>query len=263
TQWGPGEFNKRSLQLSQAELYIRPDLSNTDSISLMVHVKPTVDLDEKTVLYVGVLEQLVPKVSLGARQDMIKSGEDDFEFVVKKMLPSVLGTKTSTHPRATSSGILEVPPDSPPVAADTTYVFGPFIWVPEPSLFYSPNTNDLAIGVFLQNEDTKEIFQSEIVFNLNDPIVTVTGLENLLPEDVLTYPNPANEQLTVELPGEFDQPLQIRLVDQTGRATDGGTIPSGHTRKTIDTGNLAAGMYILQLEGTGANPIRKKVMIVH
>ena len=261
TQWGPGEFNKRSLQLAQAELFIRPDLSNTDRISFTVHVKPTVKLDNKTVLYAGVLEELVPKISLGARQDLIKSGEDTVEFVVKKMLPSVLGIKTSTHPRATA-GELTVPTALPP-SADTTYVFGPFTWVPEPSLFYAPNTDDLAIGVFLQNEDTKEIYQSEIVFNLDDPVVTVTSLEDLLPEDVLAYPNPANEQLTVELPARFDQPIRLRMVDQLGRALEAGNIPTGETKQTIDTSNLAAGMYLLQLEGIQGTPVRKKVIIVH
>ncbi|MFN4958844.1 MAG: T9SS type A sorting domain-containing protein [Cyclobacteriaceae bacterium] len=255
TQWGRGEFNKRSLQLAQANLVIRSanpnpnDFTTGGKVAFFIDVIPTSNLPANTILYTGILEESVPKASLLERQNLIKSNESVFEFVVKKMLPSVVGIKT---------GALVAGPPSAPIS----YPFGPFEWIPDMP-FYSPSTQDLAIGVFLQNEITKEIYQSEIQLNLNDPVVTVTSLEDLLPEDVLAYPNPANEQLTVELPARFDQPIRLRMVDQLGRTLDAGNIPTGETKQTIDTSNLAAGMYLLQLEGIQGTPVRKKVIIVH
>ncbi|MFO0488757.1 MAG: T9SS type A sorting domain-containing protein [Cyclobacteriaceae bacterium] len=255
SQWGRREFNKRSLQLAQANLVIRPanpgpnGFTTGGKVAFFIDVIPASNLPANTILYTGILEESVPKASLLERQNLVKSNESVFEYVVKKMLPSVVGLKT---------GALVAGPPSAPI----TYPFGPFEWIPDMP-FYGPTTDDLAIGVFLQNEDTKEIYQSEIVFDLDDPVVTVTSLEDLLPEDVLAYPNPANEQLTVELPARFDQPIRLRMVDQLGRALEAGNIPTGETKQTIDTSNLAAGMYLLQLEGIQGTPVRKKVIIVH
>jgi len=241
--------------LAQANLVIRPANPGPNGFTtggkeaFFIDVIPASNLPANTILYTGILEESVPKASLLERQNLVKSNESVFEYVVKKMLPSVVGLKT---------GALVAGPPSAPI----TYPFGPFEWIPDMP-FYGPTTDDLAIGAFLQNEDTKEIYQSEIVFDLDDPVVTVTSLEDLLPEDVLAYPNPANEQLTVELPARFDQPIRLRMVDQLGRALEAGNIPTGETKQTIDTSNLAAGMYLLQLEGIQGTPVRKKVIIVH
>ncbi|MBL7853831.1 MAG: T9SS type A sorting domain-containing protein [Cyclobacteriaceae bacterium] len=204
----------------------------------------TLPLAGVRVFTVVMEKQITDAALLGA------SGSSQFVYVAKDVLPS-------------PSGLL-IPSNLAP---------GGFIDLPEVTW----STRNLvtpgfgSIGIFVQRTEgnSKDVLQAvlyetgrPIGFTLPEPDL-VTSLEDLLPEDVLAYPNPANEQLTVELPAKFDQPIRLRMVDQLGRVLEAGNIPTGETKQTIDTSNLAAGMYLLQLEGIQGTPVRKKVIIVH
>ena len=267
-KWGTPEFNKRTLQLAQADIIVRPTTGPAvppiDStkfvekgrVSFFIDVKPTGDLDENTTLHVGILEKNVPLASLTNEQKgLVKSGEQSFEYVLKKFLPTVLGSKTSTHPNAVSGTLKQ----------NQTYTFGPFEWIPDQSLFYEPKLKDLTIAVFLQNDLTKEIYQSEIVDRLNDPIPDplVTGLESLVPEQVYVYPNPSDQEFTIELPVKLKSDAAVRLIDQVGRTHDAGNFAAGKNAKTVSTEGLASGVYIVEIRAEDGALIRKKVMVVH
>ncbi len=265
--WGVNTFNTRTLRLAQAALVIRPEtgppsnISSTGKIKFYVDVTPTVDLDSKTILHLGVVEQLVPLASLGTSAQDIKTGESSFEYVVKKLLPSASGTRTSSHPNAVG-GVLVAPlAPAPPI----TYTFGPFEWTPELNRFYAPSTGDLGVIAFLQREDgDKEVYQAEIVLSLDDPPSSlVTGVEPMNANDVKVYPNPANREVTVQLPGQVTKAAAVSLIDQTGRVTLQSTIPEGSDRKTLNVSDLSGGVYILTIDMGQGVLTRKKVMVLH
>jgi hypothetical protein len=225
----------------------------------MVDVSPTVDLDSKTILHVGLVEQLVPLASL-SDPSMVKTGETSFEYVVKKLLPSASGTRTST--KGDAQGVLKAPVfPNPPI----TYSFGPYEWDPILSNFHAPSTGDLGVIAFLQREDgDREVYQAEIVLSLDDPPSNlVTGVEPIMAEKVLVYPNPANHEMTVQMPGELAKPARLSLIDQTGRETLMGSIPEGADRQTLNVRDLSGGIYILTVDMGQGVLTRKKVMIVH
>lgn len=267
--WGSTTFNTRTLRLAQASIVIRPEspgppstITSSGKIRFVVDVTPTVNLDSKTILHLGIVEQVVPLTSLSSSaKDMVKTGETSFEYVVKKLLPSASGTRTSTHPQATA-GVLVAPlAPAPPV----TYTFGPFEWSPELNKFYSPKTGDLGVIAFLQREDgDKEVFQAEIVLSLDDPPSNlVTGVEPVSAQDIKVYPNPANHEMTVQLPGALAKPAFVNLIDQTGRTALQERIQDGADRKTLNVRDLSSGVYILTIDMGQGVLTRKKVMIVH
>ena len=270
SQWGSNTFSTRTLRLAQADIVIRPttagpigNISSSGKISFMVDITPTVNLDAKTILHVGIVEQLVPVGSL-SDPSVVVTGETSFEYVVKKLLPSASGTRTSTHPQATG-GILVVPPPSIPPVPTPTFSFGPFEWDPIVANFHMPNVGDLGVIAFLQREDgDKEVYQAEIVLGLDDPPSTlVTGVEPIRAEQIIVYPNPANHEMTIQMPGKLATGASVQMVDQTGRVTLQSSMSEGSETKTLNVSDLSSGVYILQIDMGSGVLARKKVIIVH
>ncbi len=114
----------------------------------------------------------------------MKTGETEFAYVVKTLLPTAAGTKFTAA-----------------LPALGTKQFGPFVWTPDVQKFYNPGTNDLAIVAFLQNEETKEVYQSAMIGNLADPDPSlVTAVEPVALGSAIVYPVPANDEFTISLP---------------------------------------------------------------
>jgi len=269
SDWGGNSFNTRTLHLAQADIVIRPTAGGANSqivaggkVSVMVDIIPTVTIDNKTILHVGIVEQLVPKNSLAtAQQALVLSKETQWEYVLKKLMPTASGTRTSTNKQANSAGALIAGTLTSPI----TYSFGPFEMTLDPSKFYAPGTGDLAVIAFLQKEDgDKEVYQAEIVKDLNDPATNVvTGLEPVNAEDVNIFPVPATDEMHVVMPGRLADTAPLEMIDQTGRTALQSAIPAGESRKTINVSDLAPGVYILQINVGNGNFTRKKVMVVH
>jgi hypothetical protein len=250
TDWGVTEYNKRTLMLAQASLTATASTTN-GKINVSVAVTPVERLNNKTVLYVAVMEQSITLDALGAKRNLVNTGEQNFQFIVKKMLPTVLGTKTSTHPNAVSGELLP----------NTSYTFN-LEWIPDMNLFYR-EPNDIAVAVFLQDEDTREVYQSLVIQNISDPPVNVvTGIEELSQETVETYPNPADQLLYVEIPFETPTTMPVDLIDQVGKRIQTKYIAPGTRRVALPVADLSAGVYIIQV-GSGTHSIRKKVVITH
>lgn len=248
SQWGQSLYDLRTLQLAQADIKILPTQETDGSISINVEVTSRVltGLQSNTILQVVVMEKTVPLSGLPAsKQAMVNSGESTFEYVVKKMLPSASGT-----------------PFGPALPDTQKRTFGPFVYRPEANKLY-PDVDDLVFAAFLQESTPPyEVYQVNDTSGFADPPV-VTGLEPLADELVLVYPNPANREFTVQLPGVLSKPAVVNLIDQTGRVSIRATIAEGTDRKTLNVSDLSGGMYILTVDMGQGVLTRKKVMIVH
>ncbi len=246
--WVPALYNLRSLQLAQAQIAITPVTNPNGSISISVDVTSAVltGIPSKTILHVAILEDSILLSSFSTTQQaMVKSGETTFDFTLKKMLPSAAGSAFG-----------------PVLPFGVKRSFGPFVWTPDPAKLYLPK-GDLAVAVFLQQEDApNEVYQVDIVKNLAEPPV-ITGLEPIPAEQIIVYPNPANHEMNVLLPGTLKQSAPLQLIDMTGRLSMDSTIPEGANSKVVNTRDLSPGVYILQINVGNGNFTRKKVMIVH
>ncbi|MEQ8302207.1 MAG: T9SS type A sorting domain-containing protein [Cyclobacteriaceae bacterium] len=242
--WGQEQYGIRTLQLAQAAIDLTASDSPDGSLEVNVSVTPKIDLGANTVLHVAILEKNVSSTSLGQRESLIQTGETEFEYVLKRMLPNALGTRFN-----------EVAP------AGQVRDFATFNWYPEKLKLYSPE-NDIVVIAFLQNEDTKEILQSEIIEDVNDPPL-VTGLDfESIADRIAIFPNPADGEVTVQLPTPAVNRIELQMVDQMGRVVNRSAIEVGEQEKEIYTRDMAAGIYLLQF-GSGNSNTFKKVMVVH
>ena len=100
-------------------------------------------------------------------------------------------------------------------------------------------------------------------FNVN--IELTTDLENNLKNLSLNlYPNPAKENVWLEIEGNYNQDLAISLFTIQGQKLGVKTIPGVESKKIVrwETDHLASGMYIFQIK-SNKHIVQKKVFISH
>jgi hypothetical protein len=165
------------------------------------------------------------------------SGNSEFVFVAKEMLPSPTG--------------LQIPDN---LNVGETYTSPKITWRLQ---------NGDAIAVMVQSIEgnDKNVFQSEIFIDPPMPDV-ITAIENLS-EHITIYPNPANESFEIELPFKAEHRLLVNLIDPVGRAAQQLYFEKGEQTKTVNTQHLAQGIYVVQIGSGKTGVVRKKVMVVH
>ncbi|MDW8330138.1 MAG: T9SS type A sorting domain-containing protein [Cyclobacteriaceae bacterium] len=226
--WSTNYRSLRGLSVSPVSLTITTlPRSSENALNFNVNLVtgPTGVTTGKPVLFVALIEKQ-------------KGGNQN---VVRRMLPNAAGT------------LLTVPLTSQTIT---------FQWIPDIPF----NAAELAIVAFVQDEVTKEVLQATALLNpqadhLPDPIITST--ENpFITSSVSLYPNPADDALHIIFSEPLRQPVAVTLTDLHGRNIMYTVMPAGKQTETINTGDLTAGMYILQVSG-GQHTLRKKVIIAH
>lgn len=232
SQWGANVYSQRTLKSAPATI----DTIYLEQVGndVKVHTEFTVleDLARNTILHIVLVEKVV------------SANGNTYRYVVRKMLPDAAGTKYRDSLKISSQ----------PVAFEQ-------LWTPDARFITDPN--QLAVVVFLQNEDTKEVYQARLRAEPNFIPALVTGVEPTFEEQVNIYPNPAHRELNIQLPRRTSTSLPITLTDNFGRAVYINTIGIGEQMKTISTSDFAAGIYILQITSDKGEIARKKVVVVN
>ncbi|MGI4740748.1 MAG: T9SS type A sorting domain-containing protein [Janthinobacterium lividum] len=76
------------------------------------------------------------------------------------------------------------------------------------------------------------------------------------------FPNPASGQVTLQLPASASGPAQVVLRDLSGRSVLTQALRSGTDTTISLPASLAAGVYLLQVQGSGFSG-RPQRLIVH
>jgi uncharacterized repeat protein (TIGR03803 family) len=90
----------------------------------------------------------------------------------------------------------------------------------------------------------------------------VTEEETTEINEIVIYPNPSNNEFSIQLPAPATEATPVKLTDQLGKEVSRFSFHIGEQNKTISTSDLLTGLYILQVETGGKNSY-KKVMVVH
>ncbi len=211
--------------------------ANTPSDKLNIEVRFTAreNLIRNSVLHIAVVEkEILDLNALGT------NGETSFKYVVKKLLPDATGTLFN-------SAILDGTSKTVSVS-----------WSPE-----AYRLDSLAIIAFVQNQDTKEIYQARILKKPTyiPPANLITGTEPSLADQITIYPNPAKDEVNIELPRSYAKSFPVKMVDAFGREVYNASFNIGEQKKTVKTSEFASGVYIIQIKSTTGEVVRKKVII--
>ncbi len=238
SQWGQTSFDLRSLILAEFEIDVT--VTSTDG-TINIEAIPTPQnnsvLNQELIIMAAVLEKEVLLNDLGVPS--VPSGETDFEFVLRKLLPNAAGVLLNTEGASST-----IPMD-----------LVSFSWTP--SNVVSPS--NLAVVVVVQDQNTKEVYQSELLLDIPDP-GPVTGMDSDIAVNLFNfYPNPANDRLNVLLSDELVNST-LRMYDNFGKVVYQRTIEES----TFDIGirDYASGMYHIELSNDD-NILRKRLIISH
>lgn len=233
SQWGETSFNLRSLILAQYKI----DLNVTTSGgAINIEAIPTPQnnsvIGKNTIMLAAVLEKDVDLSS-------VPSGEESAEFVLRKLLPNAAGKVLNT---ANAS-------NGQPMAAVN------FSWIPNNVV----DLSDLAVVVIIQDEDTKEVYQSELWLDAPTPEI-VTAVEEANNNLFSLYPNPASDQVHILISPKLGQNSTLRIYDNFGKVVYEHAI--SETDIILDTKDFASGMYHVQVTNED-EVIRKRLIISH
>jgi hypothetical protein len=242
SQWGRAEYNIQTLDLAEASIQID---TTTVGNELMIsgNFSPNIDLPNRTILYVAIAEQSVNITLPGNTVTDVLTGETQFEYVLKKLLPTAAGEKYTG------------------LAANVPVSFGPYSY--QKTMRHFAPGNNLAIIVFLQDEQTKQVYQSDVIRNIKDPAL-ITGTED--PEyekGIYVYPNPANHEMNIELPAVVNKPTPVTLYDTYGRVVFQSGFKAGEKTMKISTSTFADGVYMMQLIAPQGTKVSRKIMVKH
>lgn len=185
------------------------------------------------VLHVNILEDSI-------RQNVVlMSGEKDFFYIVRKMLPNENGT------------VIDVPAVGDVYTKKLTYSFTQN----SPTIFSS--LEGVSVVAFLQNTKTKEVIQAAFAFpdfgwtNKDGRNEAVSGLK--------IYPNPTRGQSTISFSTTSEESIKISILDQQGKVMQSLQRNSSVGKNTINlpTENLSAGQYIIRVENRIGSSFQK------
>ncbi len=208
-----------------------------DKLNIEVTFTAQQDLPQNSVLHIAVIEKEISSIAaLGT------NGETTFKYVVKKLLPDATGTLFSNVVLDGVSNTVNVS------------------WSPQ-----AYDLDSLSIIAFVQNQDTKEIYQARFLETPTyiPPANLITGTEPSLADQIAIYPNPAKDEVNIKLPRSFAQTLPIKMIDAFGREVYNSSFSIGEQTRTLKTSEFAAGVYIIQIKSASGEVVRKKVVIAN
>ena len=235
---GGNGYLGRTSQLTQQELdlvilrdpVIDISIDSTQSSAIAITARKT--LDTEVVVLMAIVENV-----------------GDHLHVLRRFLPNVAGLSYPGWPE----GITE--------RMQIQWQASDF---PPPSIV--DNYDSLRLIVFVQNRETKEVYQAasspvwEILVKRSD----VEGREGELPgpaTDLRIYPNPSSGLLWIDFGKINEQDFQVHLIDMRGRSVLRHWGTPGQDRYSLDLKDLASGMYYLHLQRDGHIFHREKVVV--
>jgi predicted secreted protein len=131
------------------------------------------------------------------------------------------------------------------------------------------NPAQLTLIAYVQDKNTKEIYQSVIIPASTKQGAPVTGIEPVIVPTTLNgitlYPNPATGSFNLGLPeGKTATGFSWKLIDQRGIVLKSGDFEDliNQTR-TVDISNLANGIYIVAISGPGQSVVYQKLVVLN
>ncbi|MGV6829184.1 MAG: T9SS type A sorting domain-containing protein [Flavobacteriales bacterium] len=153
------------------------------------------------------------------------NGETYFEHVMMKMLPDASGTNVDF------------------VAGTTTTISESF----DMSSTNVEEMDDLALVVFIQDVNTREVLQSAFARNEN------LGVNDSNLSSVSMYPNPSNGTLNIKT----EQELEVTIFDVLGKKVFTNAVLSN---ETFDISHLNNGIYLVKLSSETSSTTKKLIV---
>ncbi|MCU0439972.1 MAG: PKD domain-containing protein [Raineya sp.] len=222
------EYQKRSLKPSPFEISISFGNNPAELLNVGAMIKAVEDFNKPVIVRIAVIEKQV-------NGNIVGLTGTTFRNIVKRLLPDAAGTRININwiKNVTQSPV------------NQSY---------NPIGFY--DKNQMAVVVFVQDETTKEIYQTAYAEPTTIPS-GITSIENALNDQIYLYPNPAKDKVYLKTQnlGKFT----YQVYDGLGKIITEGEF-NGETYE-LDTQKYAGGLYMIRLMDSNGNMGNKKLII--
>lgn len=168
------------------------------------------------------------------------NGETVFYNVFKKMLPDAGGTDIK---KSWLKGESES--------------FDGFSWLIE-NIY---DTGDIEIIAFLQNNASKEVYQSVSTYQPDVATAAYDPINEDVTYDFSVYPNPASDYLQIDFRKELESDAVLSIYNYAGNKLLSRKLPGGLSELRIDDLNLPEGIFIIRLLRDGRSIAYKKLVV--
>lgn len=166
---------------------------------------------------VGLIEKRVTAVGT--------NGDTEFRNVLRKMLPTAAGRNLKSSWSAINDTVVE------------SYSH---------NLFNFDDSDQLAVVAFIQNNQTKEVYQA----SFKEVAGTITGLPDYIPQelglDFIIYPNPGSTVTNILFKEQLQEDVVVQLYNSIGQVVYAGQLDQGANSGIIDISNIPSGVYFLR-----------------
>lgn len=220
-----------------------------DNFNFDIKITPYSDLPAGIKLHVAIVETITYK-------NIKTNGETEFHNVLKKfaygpggkVLPAISkGTIHNEHGNYQFHGNYRLPAN-----AQAGNIIN---WATEHSI---ENHWNLAVVVFLQDDNTKEILQSQFA-NVNmKTSVNQTDLQ----QSLIIYPNPADDMFIINFDKADNTEVLVRNIQGQVVSQNKFNFNGGSSSYQMDTKELANGVYTVTVTSDGAS-VTQKIIVNH
>jgi len=207
------DIKKRMLQNSVFYMDVKQGISG-ENLNISTTVKAIEDLQ---------LADYSVRILVGEKS--VLSGNFNYYNILRAMLPDPAGT------------LLE----RSWIAEDSVKLF--HSWVIPSEI----NADSLFVIAFVQNEETKEVYQAAYTSKFGVLTSDNESLENLSALDYIVYPNPANETVNLKFNGNRNSDLKLDIYNNTGYLVKTVYLPGDVKDYNINIHDLPAGIYFVKL----------------
>jgi len=223
------EYQKRSLKPSPFEITISFGNNPAELLNVGATVKAVEDFNRPVLVRIAVVEKAINGNDVGLPGNT-------FHNVVKKLLPDASGTRVNITWLKSQGTYTTVNQSHNPVG------------------FY--NKNQMAVVVFVQDETTKEVYQTAYA----EPTVIPSGITAIgeeLNDQIQLYPNPTKDKVFLQTKNLGL--LKYEIYDGLGKIVGEGEF--SENIHELDTQKYAAGLYMIRLRDGQGNVGNKKLII--
>ncbi len=188
-------------------------------------------------------EDLVLRVALIEKQVFASgtNGDTEFRNVLRKLLPSAAGTSIQSD---------WIPQSDTLVTSLTHNMFN-----------FDDPVNQLAVVAFIQNEQTKEVYQA----SYKEVEGLITGLPDYISEEIgldfIAYPNPTQGDLNLVFKESLKSAVTIDIYNSIGQSVFTDELGKGDDFAALDLSGLPNGVYYLRTLTNNKVSGVKKILI--
>ena len=240
--WTKNDVARSSLLDADFDIVISNDFGSLPEV-LEINVVATT----KTVILGGASVELALHIAIIEKDVDISSGAFDRNGqqisynALRKMLPNGVGSRfKQSYPQGTILNVTET-------------------WDISKDL----DAGDLAIVAFVQNVETKVIYQAVTKDVVGKVSPTITGIGDALGEGYNLYPNPANNEVFIVFEKTTIEVMGWSVYDQTGKVYRLGKLKPGAGGFSLDTNDFPSGMYFISITGENLKFNNSKFIITH